>query len=70
MDKLKISTAQFQNKSDDKAYNISVIEQLAQRAAEEGSNVIVLSLATHSQEIFQKNKCLTWQNLFLMEKAF
>ena len=40
MDKLKISSAQFENKSGDKAYNLSVIEKLAGRAATEGSKVI------------------------------
>lgn len=40
MNKLKISTAQFENKSGDKAYNLSVIERLAQKAAKEGSDVI------------------------------
>ena len=40
MDKLKISTAQFENRSGDKNYNLSVIESLAQQASKEGSNVI------------------------------
>ncbi len=40
MDKLKISTAQFENRSGDKAYNLSVIDKLSQKAAAEGSNVI------------------------------
>ncbi|HZE83970.1 MAG TPA: nitrilase family protein [Puia sp.] len=40
MDKLKISTAQFEHWSGDKAYNLSVIEGLAQRASLEGSKVI------------------------------
>jgi predicted amidohydrolase len=40
MVKLKISTAQFEHKNADKAYNISVIERLAKKAASEGSNVI------------------------------
>lgn len=40
MDKIKISTAQFEHKSADKAYNLSVIERLAENAAYEGSNVI------------------------------
>ncbi|ANF52650.1 nitrilase [Chryseobacterium glaciei] len=37
---LKISTAQFENKSGDKAYNLSVIEKLAKEAASKGSHVI------------------------------
>ncbi len=40
MEKLKVSTAQFENKSGDKKYNLSVIEKLAKKAADEGSNVI------------------------------
>ena len=40
MEKIKISTAQFEHKNGDKAYNLSVIEKLSQKAASEGSNVI------------------------------
>ena len=40
MQKLKISTAQFENKSGDKEYNLSVIEHLSEKAASEGSDVI------------------------------
>jgi len=40
MENIKISTAQFEHKSADKAYNISVIEKLSKKAAAEGSNVI------------------------------
>ena len=40
MDKLKISTAQFENRSGDKNYNLSIIEKLSQKASLEGSNVI------------------------------
>ena len=40
MKNLKISTAQFENKSGDKNYNLSVIERLSQQAAKEGSDVI------------------------------
>lgn len=40
MQPIKISTAQFENKSGDKNYNLSVIESLAQKAAQEGSDVI------------------------------
>ena len=36
----KISTAQFENKSGDKEYNLSVIKRLAQKAAKVGSDVI------------------------------
>ena len=40
MDKLIISSAQFENRSGDKKYNLSVIEKLAKQASKEGSNVI------------------------------
>jgi predicted amidohydrolase len=40
MKPIKISTAQFENRSGDKAYNLSVIEDLTARAAQEGSDVI------------------------------
>lgn len=40
MEKLKITTAQFENKSGDKDYNLSVIESLSKQAAEQGSKMI------------------------------
>ena len=40
MDSIRISTAQFEHKNADKAYNLSVIESLAKRASAEGSKII------------------------------
>lgn len=40
MKNLKIATAQFENKSGDKAYNLSIIDQLAQKAATQGAHVV------------------------------
>ena len=40
MDDIKISTAQFENRSGDKNYNLSVIERLSQKAAVQGSQII------------------------------
>ncbi len=40
MNPIKISTAQFENKSGDKNYNLHVIERLTEKAANEGSQVI------------------------------
>jgi 5-aminopentanamidase len=40
MDKIKISSAQFEHNNADKHYNLSVIESLAKKAAAEGSQVI------------------------------
>jgi len=40
MENLKIATAQFENKSGDKLYNLSVIEKLSEKAAREGAQAI------------------------------
>jgi 5-aminopentanamidase len=40
MDKIKIATAQFENRSGDKAYNLSVIDDLSKKAARDGAQVI------------------------------
>jgi predicted amidohydrolase len=40
MESIKISTAQFENRSGDKVYNLSVIDKLSQKAAKEGANMI------------------------------
>ncbi|MRG44926.1 nitrilase [Chitinophaga sp. SYP-B3965] len=40
MKTLKIATAQFENRSGDKKYNLSVIRELAQKAAADGADVI------------------------------
>lgn len=40
MDPIKIATAQFENKSGDKAYNLSVIEELSKQAAAGGAQAI------------------------------
>ncbi|MGE5429177.1 MAG: nitrilase-related carbon-nitrogen hydrolase, partial [Methylococcaceae bacterium] len=40
MDKLKVSTAQFESKSGDKTYNLNIIEKLSQKASAEGAQVI------------------------------
>jgi predicted amidohydrolase len=40
MTNLRVSTAQFENKSGDKAYNLSVIDRLSAEAAAQGSKVI------------------------------
>ena len=39
-DVLRISSAQFENKSGDKEYNLSVIDKLSKRAAEQGADAI------------------------------
>ena len=40
MDNLKISTAQFENRSGDKEFNLSRISELAEKASQEGSRAI------------------------------
>ena len=40
MHNIKVSTAQFENRSGDKAYNLSVIDKLSRKAASEGAQVI------------------------------
>ncbi len=40
MEELKISTAQFENRSGDKEYNLGIIEKLTEQAAKDGSKVI------------------------------
>lgn len=40
MDKIKIATAQFENKSGDKTYNLSVIDTLSKKAAHEGAKIV------------------------------
>jgi predicted amidohydrolase len=40
MKKIKISTAQFENKSGDKAYNLDMIDQLSAKAAQQGSSAV------------------------------
>ncbi|HEY4965878.1 MAG TPA: nitrilase family protein [Puia sp.] len=40
MRNIKIATAQFENKSGDKTYNLSVIDRLSKKAAEQGADAI------------------------------
>lgn len=55
MDNLKISTAQFENKSGDKDYNLSVIEKLAAEAAAKGSQVIAFHECSMTGYTFARN---------------
>ena len=40
MENIKIATAQFENRSNDKDYNLSVIDKLSKQAAGRGANMI------------------------------
>jgi predicted amidohydrolase len=55
MDNLKISTAQFENRSGDKEYNLSVIESLAEKASLEGSAVIAFHECSITGYTFARN---------------
>ncbi|WP_339902853.1 nitrilase-related carbon-nitrogen hydrolase, partial [uncultured Cyclobacterium sp.] len=37
---LKIASAQFENKSGDKEYNLNMIDEMSKKAAEEGADII------------------------------
>lgn len=55
MEKIKISTAQFENRSGDKNYNLSVIERLARQAAKAGSDVIAFHECSITGYTFARN---------------
>lgn len=55
MDPLMISTAQFENRSGDKKYNLSVIETLAAKAAAAGSGVIAFHECSVTGYTFARN---------------
>ncbi|MBL1221086.1 nitrilase family protein [Chryseobacterium sp. L7] len=55
MDHLKISTAQFENRSGDKEYNLSVIEKLAAEAASKGSQAIAFHECSVTGYTFARN---------------
>jgi predicted amidohydrolase len=54
MKKLKISTIQFENKSGDKSYNLSKIDELAKKAAADGSKVVAFHECCISGYTFAK----------------
>jgi predicted amidohydrolase len=55
MENLKIATAQFENKSGDKAYNLSVIKQLAAKAASQGAQVVAFHECSITGYSFARN---------------
>ncbi len=55
MDNIKISTAQFENRSGDKNYNLSRIEKLTKQAALEGSQVIAFHECSVTGYTFARN---------------
>ena len=55
MDRIKISTVQFENRSGDKAFNLSRIEDFAQKAALDGSNAIAFHECSVTGYTFARN---------------
>jgi 5-aminopentanamidase len=55
MKNLKISSAQFENKSGDKIYNLSVIDKLSAQAAREGADVIAFHECSVTGYTFARN---------------
>ncbi|MBB5638736.1 putative amidohydrolase [Pedobacter cryoconitis] len=55
MEKLKIATAQFEHKSGDKKYNLSVIAELAAKAAADGTQVIAFHECSITGYTFARN---------------
>ena len=55
MDKIRISTAQFENRSGDKEYNLSRIEALSAKSAKEGSDVIAFHECSVTGYTFARN---------------
>jgi predicted amidohydrolase len=55
MNNIKISTAQFEHRSADKKYNLSVIEALSKKASENGSEVIAFHECSVTGYAFARN---------------
>jgi len=57
MEKIRISTAQFENRSNDKAYNLGVIDRLSAKAAAEGSQVVAFHECSITGYTFARHLC-------------
>jgi len=55
MEKFKISTAQFENKSGDKDYNLGIIESLSKKAADNGAKVVAFHECSVTGYTFARN---------------
>ncbi|MBN2110632.1 MAG: hypothetical protein JW705_06050, partial [Methanosarcinaceae archaeon] len=55
MEHIKISTAQFENRSGDKEYNLSVMDRLSEEAACKGSQVIAFHECSVTGYTFARN---------------
>ena len=73
MENLKIATAQFEHKSSDKSYNLSIIRALTEKAASRGRTLLP-SMSVQSRDTvlpagFPGSKCYPLQNQFLMARV-
>src|SRR4051812_14890583 len=55
MNNFKVSTAQFENRSGDKNYNLNVIDALSAKAAAEGSDIIAFHECSITGYTFARN---------------
>ena len=55
MENLKIATAQFEHKSNDKTYNLSVIREMTGKAARQGARVIAFHECSIPGYTFARN---------------
>jgi predicted amidohydrolase len=55
MERLKIATAQFENKSGDKTYNLNIIESLSYQAANEGAKAVAFHECSITGYTFARN---------------
>ncbi|HEU5164509.1 MAG TPA: nitrilase family protein [Chitinophagaceae bacterium] len=55
MEKIRIATAQFEHKSNDKDYNLSVIDKLSNKAAAEGAKMIAFHECSITGYTFARN---------------
>ena len=55
MENIRISTAQFENRSGDKTYNLSVIDRMSEQAAQQGSHAIAFHECCITGYAFARN---------------
>jgi len=55
MENIKTATAQFENKSNDKDYNLSIIDELSNRAADQGAKMIAFHECSITGYTFARN---------------
>ena len=55
MNNIKISTAQFENRSDDKPYNLDMISQLTREASRQGANAVAFHECSITGYTFARN---------------